>query len=96
MGYLLAAFLFLQKMSTETQVNVITEDLQDDEEIRTRDMSGIAIPAGIEVFEIYGSLFFGAITQFKESMRIVAQKAEVPDPQDAARTQHRCERNSYS
>ncbi len=76
-GVLLAAFLFLQKMSTETQVNVITEDLQEDEEIRTRDMSGITIPAGIEVFEIYGSLFFGAITQFKESMRIVARKPKV-------------------
>lgn len=76
-GVLLAAFLFLQKMSTETQVNVITEDLQEDAEIRTRDMSGITIPAGIEVFEIYGSLFFGAITQFKESMRIVARKPKV-------------------
>ena len=76
-GVLLAAFLFLQKMSDETQVNVITDDLQDDEEVRTRDMSGIEIPEGVEVFEIYGSLFFGAITQFKESMRIVVRKPKV-------------------
>jgi SulP family sulfate permease len=76
-GVLLAAFLFLQKMSTETQVSVITENLRQDEEIRTRDMSGIAIPKGVEVFEVYGSLFFGAISQFKESIRLVARKPKV-------------------
>lgn len=76
-GVLLAAFLFLQKMSTETQVNLITENLQEDDEIRTRDMSDIAIPDGVEVFEVYGSLFFGAISQFKDSVRRVAKKPKV-------------------
>lgn len=73
-GILLAAFLFLQKMSAETQVSLITENLKDDEEFQSRDMSGIDIPAGVEVFEIYGSLFFGAVRQFKESIRIVSKK----------------------
>src|SRR4029079_17650535 len=36
-GVLLAAFLFLQRMSTEMQVNLITENLQEDDEIRARD-----------------------------------------------------------
>ena len=76
-GILLAAFLFLQKMSKETQVSVITENLTDDEEIKTRDMSTINIPKGVEVFEIYGSLFFGAVAQFKESIRVVAKKPKV-------------------
>jgi SulP family sulfate permease len=76
-GVLLAAFLFLQKMSNETQVNLITETLHEDEEMLTRDMSEITIPAGVEVFEVYGSLFFGAISQFKESIRIVARKPKV-------------------
>ncbi len=76
-GVLLAAFLFLQRMSTETQVNVITGDLEDDDEVRARDMSKITIPDGVEVFEIYGSLFFGAVRQFKESIRFVAKKPKV-------------------
>lgn len=76
-GILLAAFLFLQNMSRETHVDVITDNLKDDEEFLARDMSGIEIPPGVEVFEIYGSLFFGAVRQFKESIRIVASKPKV-------------------
>ncbi len=76
-GVLLAAFMFLQKMSNETHVDVITENLREDEEFQTRDMSGVSIPKGVEVFEIYGSLFFGAVRQFKESIRVVATKPKV-------------------
>lgn len=74
-GILLAGFLFLQKMSTETRVDLITENLRDEEGIHeTRDMSRVPIPDGVEVFEIYGSLFFGAVAQFKESLRFIANK----------------------
>ena len=76
-GILLAAFMFLQKMSTETHVSQITENLKDDDEVLARDMSAIKIPKGVEVFEIYGSLFFGAVSQFKESIRVVASKPKV-------------------
>lgn len=76
-GILLAAFLFLQKMSTETRVDLITENLKEDEELQGRDMTDIEIPRGVEVFEIYGSLFFGAVRQFKESIRVVATKPKV-------------------
>lgn len=76
-GILLAAFLFLQRMSTQTSASLITDNLKDDEEFKTRDMSAIEIPKGVEVFEIYGSLFFGAVRQFKESIRVVASKPKV-------------------
>jgi sulfate permease, SulP family len=76
-GILLAAFLFLQKMSTETHVDLITENLKEDEEFQGRNMTDIEIPSGVEVFEIYGSLFFGAVRQFKESIRVVATKPKV-------------------
>jgi SulP family sulfate permease len=49
-GILMAAFLFLQKMSTESHVALITENLKDDEEFQGRDMTGIKIPKGV-VFE---------------------------------------------
>jgi SulP family sulfate permease len=77
LGILLAAFLFMQKMSNTTQVNSITETLETDDEVLARDMSLIDIPKGVEVFEVYGSLFFGAVTQFKESIRFVAEKPKV-------------------
>jgi sulfate permease, SulP family len=76
-GILLAAFLFLQKMSKETHVDVITDTLEEDEEFRSRDMSKIDIPKRVEVFEVYGSLFFGAVSQFKESIRIVSTRPKV-------------------
>jgi SulP family sulfate permease len=76
-GILLAAFVFLQKMSRETQVDLITANLQDDDEFQSRDISGLEIPKGIEVFEVYGSLFFGAVAQFRESIRILGKKPTV-------------------
>ena len=78
-GILLAVFLFLQKMSGETGVNIITETLGEDDELKTRDMSKIDIPEGVEVFEVYGSLFFGAVSQFKESIRVMRAETEGPD-----------------
>ncbi|MCC6452911.1 MAG: sulfate permease [Acidobacteria bacterium] len=76
-GILLAAFLFLQKMASETHVDVITETLSADEEFIGRDMSKIEIPKRVEVFEVYGSLFFGAVSQFKESIRVVTNRPKV-------------------
>lgn len=76
-GILLAAFVFLQNMSKDTRVSLVTENLTDDEELLTRDMRGVEIPAGVEVFELYGSLFFGAVRQFKESIRVVSKTPRV-------------------
>jgi len=76
-GILLAAFIFLQKMSKETQVDLITANLRDDDEFQSRDITDVEIPVGVEVFEVYGSLFFGAVAQFRESIRILGKKPRV-------------------
>lgn len=76
-GVLLATFLFMQRMSAATQVTQVTETLLDDDETPGRDMSKLEIPAGVEVFEIYGSLFFGAIERFKDAMRSVEKRPRV-------------------
>ncbi len=76
-GVLLAAFLFLQRMSTNTRFTEITEALREREDGETRDMSQIDIPGGVEVFEIYGSLFFGAVEHFKDAIRRVSSKPQV-------------------
>jgi SulP family sulfate permease len=64
-------------MSAEAHVDIITDTLSEDDEFRGRDMSQIDVPKGVEVFEVYGSLFFGAVSQFKESIRVVANKPKV-------------------
>ncbi|HEY8460390.1 MAG TPA: sulfate permease [Blastocatellia bacterium] len=69
-GVALAAFLFMQRMSNVAQVNSITGDLWEEEEIPEdpRAISKRVAPPGVEVFEIFGSLFFGAIERFKDAM----------------------------
>jgi SulP family sulfate permease len=76
-GVMLGAFLFIQRMSNETQVNLITESLKDQEESETRDISTLEVPEDVQVFEIYGSLFFGAIERFKDAMRRIEKNPQV-------------------
>jgi sulfate permease, SulP family len=76
-GVLLAGFLFLQRMSNETQVSLVTENLREREEDESRDISKVEVPPGVEVFEIYGSLFFGAIERFRDALRRVQGRPRV-------------------
>ena len=76
-GVLMAMFLFMQRMSNATEVTQVTETLVDHDETEARDISKLKIPAGVEVFEIYGSLFFGAIERFKDAMRSVKKRPRV-------------------
>ncbi|HZS03844.1 MAG TPA: sulfate permease [Blastocatellia bacterium] len=79
-GVVLAAFMFLQRMSDVTQVNILTESLKEQAEEDPDNPRSIAkrkVPPGVEVFEVYGSLFFGAIERFKDSMRRVEKNPRV-------------------
>lgn len=76
-GVLLAAFLFLQRMSTNTQLRQITDNFREREDGEARDMSKVIMPDGVEAFEIYGSLFFGAVEHFKEAIRRIAADPKV-------------------
>ncbi|MEX2115941.1 MAG: sulfate permease [Bacteroidota bacterium] len=72
-GVVLSAFLFLRQMAGVTQVQLITKDMEEVEE-EGDDPNSIAkrtVPEGVEVFEIYGSLFYAAVDQFKDSLRMV-------------------------
>ncbi|HEU5181174.1 MAG TPA: STAS domain-containing protein [Candidatus Polarisedimenticolia bacterium] len=73
-GVILASFLFLKRMSEETRVSVITENLGDHEEEETRDISRLEVPPEVEVFEIYGSLFFGAMDRFRDAIRRIEKR----------------------
>jgi sulfate permease, SulP family len=78
-GVALAAFLFMQRMSNVAQVNSITDDLREEEESPDdpRAISKRAAPPGVEVFEVFGSLFFGAIERFNDAMRRVEKPPKV-------------------
>lgn len=78
-GVVLAAFLFMKRMSEVAQVNSITDDVkeEEEEEDNPRAISKRVIPPGVEVFEVFGSLFFGAIERFKDAMRRVGKAPKV-------------------
>lgn len=79
-GVVLAAFLFLQRMSAVTEVSLVTDRLEDDEQRRYESEGAISkrdVPDGVEVFEIYGSLFFGAMERFKDAMRRIEERPRV-------------------
>lgn len=79
-GVVLAAFMFLRRMSNVTEVRMITKDLKDDEDSLEEDPLSIAnreVPEGVEVFEIHGSFFFGSIDQFKEAIRGIEKKPAI-------------------
>jgi SulP family sulfate permease len=76
-GVLLATFLFMQRMANATEVTLVTDALTEHDEGEVRDISKLEVPAGVEIFEIYGSLFFGAIERFKDAMRSVETRPRV-------------------
>lgn len=70
-GVLLAAFLFIRRMSESTEARNITRLLAGAPEAPRADdlgQPGIEVPENVEVFEIYGALFFGAADKFKDTL----------------------------
>jgi len=74
-GVVLSALFFMRRMAEVSQVNAITKDIKDDLEDKF-DVSEETpeMLDGVEVFEVYGSLFFGAVEQFTESIRTIEKK----------------------
>jgi SulP family sulfate permease len=84
-GMVLAAFLFMHRMSQVTHIRVFTgeadeDDVVDGGDIYARDPNGVRmwdIPRGVEVYEINGAFFFGAAETFKDTLARVAKKPKV-------------------
>ncbi len=78
-GIVLAALLFIRRMSEVTNVGIITRELRGDEDEPT-DPNAINVrdvPSGVEVFEIQGPFFFGAADQFQEVMRQIRKTVPI-------------------
>ncbi len=80
-GMVLAAFLFMRRMSEVTNVGRFTGVLSDDEpEVdpgRYADESRQPIPPGVIVYEINGPFFFGAAETFKDTIAATQGKPRV-------------------
>ncbi len=74
-GMVLAAFLFMRRMAAVATVSRVTGEIDDDDGRTLLDAR--VVPAGVEVYEITGPLFFGAVQQFRDTIGQVASKPRV-------------------
>ncbi|RYZ51873.1 MAG: sodium-independent anion transporter, partial [Sphingobacteriales bacterium] len=75
-GMILAAFLFMQKMITFTNVSALKNE-SGDERMDEQTAGSYLIPQDVEVFEITGPLFFGAAYKFRDAMRFIEKPPKV-------------------
>jgi sulfate permease, SulP family len=76
-GVILSAMLFIRRMAEVSHVTPLTRDLKEAEETEDDGSHPKAIPEGVEVFDVYGTLFFGAVEQFRETMRALEKPPRV-------------------
>lgn len=65
-GVILSAILFIKRMAEVSQITPLSRDLQESEKDDDAESGHVSIPDGVEVFEVFGSLFFGAVDKFTE------------------------------
>jgi SulP family sulfate permease len=79
-GVVLAAFLFMKRMSDITELKyglpLLQED-QDDVENMVEPMTHDVIPEGVEVFQINGPFFFGATTILNDVLNRIQIQSHV-------------------
>ena len=76
-GVLLAAVLFIKRMSDVAEVEAVSSALKDDDDEAARNSLGRQVPKGVLVYELAGSLFFGAVDKFKETMNRISEKPKI-------------------
>lgn len=76
-GMILAVFLFMHRMSLVTNVGVITREFNEEEVADPQSIDLKEVPQGVEVFEINGPFFFGAVDKFREAIDRVAERPRV-------------------
>ncbi|MGE3526966.1 MAG: SulP family inorganic anion transporter, partial [Gemmatimonadales bacterium] len=79
-GMVLAAFLFMKRMSEVTNVSAVTREQEEDRDDYDTDPNAArrrAVPRGVEIYEVNGPFFFGAAEAFKNTLGQVAGKPSV-------------------
>ena len=72
-GMVMAAFLFMRRMSEVTNISALTRELDDDS---WQPISSLTrkVPDDVQVFEINGPFFFGAAEKFKDTMNDLGKR----------------------
>lgn len=78
-GMVLAVFLFMRKMIQSSDVNAVLPKEEDNNEIRSDETSlhDFVKSKEVEIFEITGPLFFGAVHKFKEAIKLIEEPPKV-------------------
>ena len=76
-GVILSAMLFIRRMAEVSQVTPLTKDLREVDDEEDAEQRAEKVPDGVEVFEVFGTLFFGAVEQFTETMRTLERPPRV-------------------
>lgn len=71
-GVILSSFMFMKRMSSSLEINNLTRDFKTEEELFDREE--LTIPAGVELYEINGPLFFGVARQFQQTLTNIQVK----------------------
>ena len=76
-GVLLAAVLFIKRMSDVAEVETVSNAIKADDEEASHNELSRQVPKGVLVYELAGSLFFGAVDKFKDTMNRISEKPKI-------------------
>lgn len=78
-GIILACFLCMRRMAETTQVNILTQEIDpnDESELNLLNIEHLTIPKDVEVYEIDGPYFFGVAAKFEDMMARMKDKPKV-------------------
>ena len=78
-GLIIACLLFMKRMAETTDVKVIMDEIDpnDETDIKLENNEHLIIPKGVEVYEINGPYFFGAGNKFEEVMAAFGDRPKV-------------------
>ena len=77
-GLLIACLLFMKRMAESTQIQVIADEIDPNDETDAEvHEEHLRIPQGVEVYEINGPYFFGIANKFEELMTAMEDHPKV-------------------
>ena len=80
-GLICACLLFMRRMAETTDVKVISDEInpeEEDSDFELGNLEHLTIPDGVEVYEINGPYFFGAGNRFEEIMGVLRHQRQHP------------------
>ena len=80
-GLICACLLFMRRMAETTDVKVVSDEINPEEEesdFQLGNLEHLTIPEGVEVYEINGPYFFGAGNKFEEIMGALRHQRRKP------------------